>query len=368
MELYDHQDHAAVLRRPSVSPFERHPRLTLAVILLFLFLILILAGEIALRFLVDYRIDYYTYVTTSNSTHKYPYGELRINSYGYPDVEWNLNDTRPRIGVVGDSVTLGVGAGAGYRYADLLGKRFSDRVFFNFAGVGQDGISGSDVINDVIALTERFGLRKIVYGMNLNDILPTTDKKDSVSKEPALRAIDDVRYYLDGLRGRSYLYNTVRTQVKLALVRMGYEVHGMEAFELMPTKNESAIRDTASRINDLARALQRRGIGLCVVIFPYEMQVSSEAASTYEKFGVHWEPAFEQGLTQQMLLSSLDPSIRSVNVLDAFRGNASRSAVKVGQYFVYDLGDKLDWNHPNRAGHRVIADYLATQAPDCVRP
>ena len=28
------------------------------------------------------------------------------------------------------------------------------------------------------------------------------------------------------------------------------------------------------------------------------------------------------------------------------------------QDFVYDKGDKLDWNHPNRAGHRLIADYV----------
>jgi len=359
--------HATVFRAPRASVFENHPRLALAGILTFLFLISILTAEIALRFLVAYRIDYYTYVTTASSTRKYPYGELHVNSYGYPDVEWNLADPRPRIGVLGDSVTLGVGAGGGYRYTDLLAQRFPSTAFFNFAGVGQDGISGSDVINEALALTERFGLKKIIYGMNLNDIMPTSDEKDSVQGEPPLKVLDDIRYYLDDLRGRSYLYNTVRTQVKLAFVRMGYEVHGMKAFELMPTKNESAIRDTASRINSLARALESRGIGFCVVIFPYEMQVSTEAASTYKRFGVQWEPAFEQGSTQRAVQSFLDPSVRSVSVLDGFVKNGARSA-RVGQYFVYNLGDKLDWNHPNRAGHRVITDYLATQAPDCATP
>jgi lysophospholipase L1-like esterase len=366
MEVWQER-RATVFRAPSASVFKNHPRLALIVVLSSLFLILLLTAEIALRFLVKYRIDYYTYVTTSNSTHHYPYGELHINSYGYPDVEWNLTDPRPRIGVVGDSVTLGVGAGAGYRYTDLLAQRFPSTAFFNFAGVGQDGISGTDVVNDVIALTERFGLKKIVYGMNLNDILPTTDEKNAVQKEAALSLIDHVRYYFDGLRGRSYLYNTLRTQVKFALVRMGYEVHGMEAFELMPAKNESAVRDTASRINSLARVLESRGVGFCVVIFPYEMQVSSEAASTYKRFGVTWEPAFEEGLAQHAVQSSLDPSIRSVDVLEGFLKNGGRSA-RVGQYFVYNLGDKLDWNHPNRAGHRLIADYLATQASDCVSP
>jgi GDSL-like lipase/acylhydrolase family protein len=356
--------HETTFRETSV---ERHPHLALAGISVFCFLLFIFAAEIALRFLVNYRIDYYTYVTVSNSTHKYPYGEIHINSYGYPDVEWNLTDPRPRIGVIGDSVTAGVGAGAGYRYTDLLGQRFPDRVFFNFAGVAANGISGNGVIKETVALTNRFGLKKIVYGMNLNDILPTSEGHDAVQEAPAIKMMDAVRAHLDGLRGRSYLYNTLRTQVKLALVRMGYEVHGMEAFELMPSKNESTIRATASRINTLAGTLRSQGVDFCVLIFPYEMQVSSEAANTYRNFGIKWEPVFEQGLTQQILLSSLDHSFRSVNILDAFRKSGGRSA-RVGQYFVYNLGDKLDWNHPNRAGHRVTADYIAREASDCVRP
>lgn len=54
--------------------------------------------------------------------------------------------------------------------------------------------------------------------------------------------------------------------------------------------------------------------------------------------------------------------MRVVDLMPAFVDPAnrerSRSAIGVGQYFVYDRGDKLDWNHPNRAGHRRIADYL----------
>src|SRR6185369_12877831 len=103
-----------------------------------------------------------------------------------------------------------------------------------------------------LTLVRRFGLKKIVYGMNLNDILPTTEGKDAVQENAGIKTLGFVRSYLDGLRGRSYLYNTLRTRVKLALVRLGYEPHGMEAFELMPAKNESAIQDTAARINQLA--------------------------------------------------------------------------------------------------------------------
>jgi hypothetical protein len=365
MELYRGGD--AALRAPGVSRFERHPRITLALVVVCLFVLLALAAEIGLRFITPYQIDYYTYVTAPNSTQKYPYGEMHINSFGYSDVEWNLADPRPRVGVFGDSVTAGVGAGAGYRYTDLLGQRFPDRVFFNFAGVGQNGVSGDEVMEDVLALARRFGLKKVVYGMNLNDILPTTEGKDAIQENAAIKTLDFVKSYFDGLRGRSYLYNALRTRVKLALVRLGYEPHGMEAFELMPVKNESAIRDTAVRINKLANALRAQGIGFCVVIFPYEMQISSEAARAYKSYGISWDPAFEQGLTQRTLLSDFDGSFRTVNGLDAFRETPARSA-RVGEYFVYNLGDKLDWNHPNRAGHRVIADYLTKEAADCVKP
>src|SRR5581483_9593841 len=256
-----HGGRDAALPGPEVSPFDRHPRLAVAGILIVSFAILALVAEAGLRFLVNYRIDYYTYVTTSNSTHVYPYGEMHINSFGYPDVEWNLSDKRPRIGVIGDSVTAGVGAG--YRYTDILGQRFPDRVFFNFAGVGADGISGDAVIQDILAHVHRFGLKKIVYGMNLNDILPTAAGRDAVQESAPIKTLDYVRSYFDGLRGRSYLYNALRTQAKFALLRLGYEVHGMEAFELMPVKNESAIHDTATRINKLARALREQGVGFC---------------------------------------------------------------------------------------------------------
>ncbi|HEY1372812.1 MAG TPA: SGNH/GDSL hydrolase family protein [Candidatus Binatia bacterium] len=363
-----HGGRDAALPGPEVSPFDRHPRLALAGILFVSFLILAIVAETALRFLVNYRIDYYTYVTTSNSTHRYPYGEMHINSFGFPDVEWNLSDKRPRIGVIGDSVTAGVGAGAGYRYTDLLGQRFTDRVFFNFAGVGSDGVSGDEVVDKILTLVHRFGLKKIVYGMNLNDILPTSSEgQDALQDGPVIKVLDRVRADLDWLRGRSYLYNTLRTQAKLALVRLGYEAHGMEAFELQPAKNERAIRDTAMRINEMARALREQGVGFCTIIFPYEMQISSEASQTYRAQGISWDPAFDRGLTQRKLLSYLDGSFKTVNGLNAFRETANRSA-RVGEYFVYNLGDKLDWNHPNRAGHRVIANYLASQAPDCVTP
>jgi hypothetical protein len=115
-------------------------------------------------------------------------------------------------------------------------------------------------------------------------------------------------------------------------------------------------------MNRFATSLARQSIELIVVILPYEMQISSEAEAVYSAKGVRWSPVFLNGGTQRRILEALDPSIRVFDALEAFVDVSnrvpSRDSNGVGEYCVYDRGDKLDWNHPNRAGHRAIADYL----------
>jgi phospholipase/lecithinase/hemolysin len=38
----------------------------------------------------------------------------------------------------------------------------------------------------------------------------------------------------------------------------------------------------------------------------------------------------------------------------------------VGEYFVFNKGDALDWVHPNRDGHRLVAEYLLKNAASCL--
>jgi GH18 family chitinase len=45
-------------------------------------------------------------------------------------------------------------------------------------------------------------------------------------------------------------------------------------------------------------------------------------------------------------------------VFDA-REAFANSHLKVGEAWVFDKGDKIDWNHPNRVGHAHIARWLA---------
>ena len=58
--------------------------------------------------------------------------------------------------------------------------------------------------------------------------------------------------------------------------------------------------------------------------------------------------------------------VTSIDAYTAFIGPngvaSSRDQINVGEYFVYNLGDRLDWNHPNRLGHAAIAQMLMQNA------
>jgi len=90
---------------------------------------------------------------------------------------------------------------------------------------------------------------------------------------------------------------------------------------------------------------------MCVVIAPYEMQVSEDAARTYANLGFKWEDGFLAGSAQKKLRAYLDKDLPVYDGLDAFPNHSA----PVGNLFVYNAGDKIDWNHPNRAGHAALA-------------
>lgn len=337
------------------SSFEQHPVRTF--IIFFLVLAVLTAGlaEIALRFIIPYDIGYYTAVREPGR-YEYPYGTITMNADGYPDQPFDQSGTKKRIGYFGDSVIFGVGAGEGYRLSDLIEKELPQHDHWTFSMIA-NGVQG-----DEVAQTARsFGINAVIYGMNLNDILPSVDGTGAPvgedTKTPLLnRAQRWVENHIDGtLRGRSYLYNGLRTLFKNALTRLGYSHTGFRAAELFPKENESVVKETAERVNALATALATEGITFCVVLLPYEMQVSDDAAHTYHDLGIRWEDGFVDGSTQDMLKQYLAvPHLYDGR--DAFA--TVRDTAQVGEYFVYNRGDKIDFNHPNRAGHALLATGL----------
>ncbi len=345
---------------------ERHQRGILVGWTLLLFCLLLLAAELVLRYTLSYRLDYYTGTTVSKHLIRYPFGDMPFNSNGYPDREWDQTDPRIRVGFWGDSITSGVGAGFGYRYTDIISDSRQDRYYMNFGGPGEDGIADDRAIAKIIAIAQRYRLGRVVYAMDLNDILPDQEAPEARHSE-LYRAKPWVKQYLDGLRTRSYLYNYLRVKLTEAAVRMGYGYHGDEAFELHPVRNTVIVNQTVERINKLSMSLKQHGVQLCVLLFPYEMQISADAAARYQQDGVRWSSELLLGEPQQMILGRLSREIVAVDLAPAFhRSGDGRGSIGVGEYFVFNKGDALDWVHPNRKGHRLVAEYLLENAASCL--
>lgn len=337
----------------SAGFMERHPALVISGVVGFFLIVLMLLAELGLRLFGNVNIHYYTGYTQPG-WHEYPYGRIPINSFGAPDEEFVMRPGERRIGYFGDSITYGVGAGYGYRMPDLLRKAYPDYRHWVVAEVG-----AVPTLKDISPNIKKFGLGAVTYIMNLNDILPGSEI--SKGEEPGnttfiTRAKSGFMGDIDQvLRGRSYLYTYIRLGIKNALQRAGYEAHGQVAYELQATKYRAVVEETSHRIVSLGKAVEAQGVNFCVLMIPYEMQVSADAARQYSSLGFSWEPGFLAGNTQQMVGKILNAE--GINLFDA-RGAFSGVDLRVGDAFVYNKGDKVDWNHPNRRGHALIANWL----------
>jgi len=162
------------------------------------------------------------------------------------------------------------------------------------------------------------------------------------------------------LRGKSYLYTYLRNKVKEKLTIAGYEASGYKTIEMSPGKNDLTFKQASERINSLQRILNNMHKKFTLVILPYEMQISTDAESKYRKLNIQWEEGFPDGSAQDLLIKNLSSNVAYFNTYNAFKD--IKSTAKIGEYFVYNKGDKIDWNHPNRQGHKIISGYLMDQS------
>lgn len=338
---------------------QRHPK-SMAVILLLATITLMLAVlEFAFRAFLKYQPSYYSAIEGNSGISVYPFGEIIYNSFGFPDSEFLLDDPRRRVGYVGDSVTRGVGAGYGYRITEVLEEYYPHIQHMNLSqGVG----TGMDraTIDQVLELSAEFDLDVVVYLMNLNDILPDQPEDETeVTQQSLYRQVKDLLGHVDVLRGRSYLYTAVRNTLKDLLVRNGIGVAGL-SYEFDPDKHAAVIEDTAGRVRLLDQLLSELGVEFITVIIPYEMQISADAERVYRELGIDVNEGFVQRSTQKALIEAL-PGIRVIDAAGAFLDRDGGRPARVGEYFVYNRGGRLDWNHPTRPGHRKIAEFLVEE-------
>jgi hypothetical protein len=282
---------------------------------------------------------------------------------GCPDEEFENNLPKRRIGYVGDSVAYGIGAGYGYRILDILQEKFPQ--YHHWVCIG-------DSLSDInVKLLDKLQLDSVVYLMNLNDILPaqTSDHEDQRSSWLREAKMSVLGRMDTALRGESYVYTYARLRIKNMLQRLGYEAHGFPAFELFPSRNREVIESTIERIaTTLKNVWRMRHNQACIVVLPYEMQVSRGAAERYKELGFEWEKDFESGLTQKIILEGFER--HQINAFDARKAFEGRE-LGIGEAFVFNQGDKIDWNHPNRLGHAIIASWLFSSSEfvsKCINP
>ncbi len=321
--------------------------------MVYVMLALTLGAEITLRVFVNSDPAYY--VAFSNpepgSVVQYPYGEIPYNTDGFADFEFDEIKSRPRVGYLGDSVCFGVGAGYGYRISELMEQHYPAYEHMNLTG----GLGGGtlQVGEKAVRYAEQYDLDAVVYLMNLNDIRPdgVNEGLNELRQKGLFRAVE-------WFRGRSYLYTYVRQILKQLRNPGG----GPPAYEMFPVEHRDVLLATAERVREIGEQLEPIGLRFVVLIVPYEMQISEEAAEVYRDSGTQWEAEFIDGVTQSVLMQTMD-DMTVVDGLDGFLGQernpARREDFGVGEAFVYNLGERLDWNHPNRLGHQLLAEALS---------
>ena len=348
-----------MLDSPASNRFERHPRLWGAFFLLVLFIIVFGIFEVVLRISTDYAIDFYTYRTkTRSSIIRYPYGEVPINSLGYADEEFNLASDKPRVGYFGDSVNFGVGAGYPYRVSELVERAYPQLEHWNLGG----GLGAGPKENRIGEIVREFNLDYAVYLLNLNDIVPVkqgsrTDQ--STGAGLVFYARKYTKEYLDFFREKSYVYNFLRFKIKNVFQRMGYGGSGHIDYVQYPSQYEDIFKSAIESLNIQADSARQAGAEVCVILLPEEMQVSKPAARKYKELGFNWEDGFESGSAQQLIGRYIRGGIHVHDPLPSF----APFDAEIGTYFVYNRGDSIDWNHPTRLGHAVIAkSFMASRS------
>jgi lysophospholipase L1-like esterase len=326
--------------------------------LLYVLVAFVLMSEVWLRTLSSSDASFYAAPDNPQpgAVLQYAYGEIRYNQDGFPDDEWDAVKTRPRIAYMGDSICYGVGAGHGYRISDLLEAAYPQYEHMNMTG-GLGTSINQHMIDLLLERVDHYHLDAVVFILNLNDFQldAAAARASDPAGPPSLKV--RLRDALESLRGRCYLYTYLRQTAKRLLSKGGQRNR-----EMFPSEYIEPIRETAGRINRLEQRLADEGVRLIIVLPPYEMQISAHAAQTYANMGITWEDgAFLDRGPQRELEKHLaiDYFVDGYYAfVDPDDPQASRKTYRIGETFVYNKGERLDWNHPNRLGHQLIARYI----------
>ena len=320
--------------------------------------------EFIFRLTVDFNANYYGLDSRkrSNSENVHPYGTIPINSNKFYDNEWDEPKQKERFAFFGDSVIYGVGAGYPYRITEYLDELRKEVEHVNISGgLGANFLTlwGNEKISEII---NDKNIDKLIYVMNLNDISPLTYQvKDSINYDLQAQSkianlMKSISSIDQGIRGQSVFYTFLRFHIKNFLVtRYGLNASGYSAIELEPLKFKKEIKLAGKNLAILSNKLLSNNIQMCVIIIPYEMQISKDASKKYRNLGVIYENQFLNFKTQEFFVEGF----REISNAEIEIIGKNFPEKKAGTYFVYNLGDKIDFNHPNRLGHKFLAEEIS---------
>ncbi len=333
---------------------------------LFLIILLTLFGEILTRFLIDYKSDYYAIPKKVDGSKSkiHPWGTIPVNSNKQFDQEWEDPKLKKRYGYIGDSVTYGVGAGFPYRITEYLDIYEPNIEHVNLSAE-LDLISKKTSEQSLIDLIKNTKVDKIIYMFNLTDLVEFAylfDNTELSNDEVSIiknNFIGDVKKFISPfdkkLRGNSVLYTYIRYKIKnFFITQLGLNFTGFKAIELQPVKYS---RDLEQAARNFAKLINKKNniLDICILMLPYEMQVSTKAKNKYRNIGIKFEDEFINFHTQKRFISKF----KEFSNNDIYYLGDSFPESEVGEYFIYNLGDKIDFNHPNREGHKLIAKEIS---------
>lgn len=295
------------------------------------------AGELGLRLTVPWRPGYYDAPRDPGPEVQHPYGIYTYDPLGFADLAPAPGDPRPVVAWVGDSVLYGLGCPQEGRVTEVL-ERLHPGV--NQVNLGTPGFSPDDPARwgRMLDVAAQIGAQRSVWLVNLNDVPAPPGARPRWRRLPS-----------PWLRRNSYLWSAL-DHSWVAVQASGSDT---PAVELHPHRFTERFDRAAEAIREVTGRFGARGLPMRLVILPYEMQVSAEAARDYAASGVRWEPGFLEGSAQAALIARL-PGLDVVDARPAF-DEAPR-----GAYFVAGAGGQADWNHLTAAGHARLAGWLVS--------
>ncbi len=330
-----------------------------------IFLAITFSGiEFLFRLLFNFNSNFYGLDsrTKPGLVNVHPYGEIPINSGNYYDNEWEETKTKKRFAYFGDSVVYGVGAGYPFRITEYLDQFNNEVEHVNISGGLGANFLGLGSANKISKLLEVIKVDKLVYVMNLNDIGPlayqNSDKKveDLFAMSNLAKFMQSISFIDKKFRGNSVFYTFFRLKIKNFLVtKLGLNASGFKAIELEPLRFSTDIKKSARNLAFISNDLLAKRINFCILILPYEMQISKDAARTYRQLGIYFEDEFLEYKTQQIFIDEF----QKFSNIDIYKLGQNFPQENVGTFFVFNKGDKIDFNHPNRLGHKFLSKEIS---------